>query len=100
MILDSIFVSCLRCAGKQSKLNVLTSGQSTVDTVQMAPPGYLSQLKSKKVTFVAPAAPQDIDAAVDARVLLRPSAEGALAHTDRAASAATVVSAWTASRRR
>jgi myo-inositol-1-phosphate synthase len=37
---------------KQSKLNALNSDQSAVDKVQMAPLGYLSQLKSEKVVYV------------------------------------------------
>jgi myo-inositol-1-phosphate synthase len=37
---------------KQSKLNALTSGQSTVDKIQMAPIGYLSQLNSEKVAYL------------------------------------------------
>ncbi len=37
---------------KQSKLNALTSDQSTVDRIQMAPLGYLSHLKSEKVAYL------------------------------------------------
>jgi myo-inositol-1-phosphate synthase len=37
---------------KQSKLNALSADQSTVDKVQMAPLGYLSQLKSQKVAYL------------------------------------------------
>jgi myo-inositol-1-phosphate synthase len=37
---------------RQSKLNALNSNQSTVDKVQMAPLGYLSQLKSEKVAYL------------------------------------------------
>lgn len=37
---------------KQSKLNAVASDPSTVDKIQMAPIGYLSQLRSEKVAYL------------------------------------------------